>query len=116
MVGRVRLELTTALSTEFTVRGDTNYTVPAHIKPFNIMVVAPRKGLLRIKISIFGQCPFILNSFGVRGGQCSRISRLSVQYANSLHHTNNNESLRFTHNPNSVSNDQETATRPQLAL
>ena len=31
MVGQVGLEPTTALSTEFTVRGDTNYTVLTYI-------------------------------------------------------------------------------------
>lgn len=32
MVGQVGLEPTTALSTEFTVRGDTNYAVLTHIR------------------------------------------------------------------------------------
>ena len=34
LVGQVGLEPTTALSTEFTVRGDTNYAVLTHIVRF----------------------------------------------------------------------------------
>lgn len=43
MVGQVGLEPTTALSTEFTVRGDTNYAVLTHIGD----AVRDRTGSLR---------------------------------------------------------------------
>ena len=50
MVGQVGLEPTTALSTEFTVRGDTNYAVLTHICSFpGIFVEAHnRKELLNL--------------------------------------------------------------------
>ena len=43
LVGQVGLEPTTALSTGFTVRGDTNYTVLTHmVEPAGIEPATPR--------------------------------------------------------------------------
>ena len=48
MVGQVGLEPTTALSTGFTVRGDTNYTVLTRmVEPAGIEPATPRFSVYR---------------------------------------------------------------------
>ena len=48
MVGQVGLEPTTALSTGFTVRGDTNYTVLTHmVEPAGVEPATPRFSVWR---------------------------------------------------------------------
>ena len=48
VVGQVGLEPTTALSTGFTVRGDTNYTVLTHmVEPAGIEPATPRFSVWR---------------------------------------------------------------------
>ena len=48
LVGQVGLEPTTALSTGFTVRGDTNYTVLTHmVEPAGVEPATPRFSVWR---------------------------------------------------------------------
>ena len=48
LVGQVGLEPTTALSTGFTVRGDTNYTVLTHmVEPAGLEPATPRFSVWR---------------------------------------------------------------------